>query len=229
MPAPIDNRKSSIVNLAAVWPGTYALGPGRRFALWVQGCPFHCPGCLAPEWIAQVDARRVPVADLAAQVLEDAQITGLTLSGGEPMLQAGALAELVTRVRRERPALDVICFTGYRYADLLAGPPDPGVSLLLAQVDLLIDGPYVARLNDDRGLRGSRNQRFIHLTDRLAGIDFAARPRQVEVHLEDGQAFLVGVPPRRFTLAWEQAVQHAQAELEHPQGVLDEHKIAVSD
>jgi anaerobic ribonucleoside-triphosphate reductase activating protein len=219
MTSPIVKHTSEIantLNVAAWWSGTSALGPGWRFGLWVQGCPFHCAGCLAPEWIPQVEAQRVMVADLAEMVLSDAQITGLTYSGGEPMLQAGALAELAVRVRRRRPWLDVICFTGYRYEELLAAPPDAGVSALLGQVDLLVDGPYAARLNDDRGLRGSRNQRFIPLSGRLAGIDLASRPRRVEVHLQDGQAFLVGVPPRDFSLAWERAVQRARQGLALP-------------
>ena len=77
---------------------------------------------------------------------------------------------------------------------------------LLRQVDLLIDGPFIQRLNDDRGLRGSSNQSFIHLSPRLAHLDFASLPRKVEVHLLDGEAFLVGIPPAPFLSAWEQAL-----------------------
>lgn len=39
------------LNVAATRVGTRTLGPGVRSVVWVQGCPFHCLGCLAPEWI----------------------------------------------------------------------------------------------------------------------------------------------------------------------------------
>jgi anaerobic ribonucleoside-triphosphate reductase activating protein len=204
------NPASLTLNLAALQARTRALGPGERFALWVQGCALRCPGCLAPEWLPQVEATRVSVAALARQVLSEPGLRGLTFSGGEPMLQAWALAALVRTVRRERPALDVICFSGYRYERLRAQPPGSGVAALLAQVDLLIDGAYVAALNDGRGLRGSRNQRFIHLSDRLSGIDFASQPRRVEAHLAAGEAFLVGIPPLGLGEAWQQAEQAAR-------------------
>ena len=51
-------------------------------------------------------------------------IDGLTLSGGEPMLQAVGLAEVVRRVRVVRD-LDTICFTGFTLARLRSNPPAP--------------------------------------------------------------------------------------------------------
>jgi hypothetical protein len=63
-------------------------------------------------------------------------------------------------------------------------------------VDLLIDGPYIASLNNGNGLRGSSNQRFIHLTDRLAGHDFSKNNRKLEIHINGDSAMFVGIPPR---------------------------------
>ncbi|RME67683.1 MAG: 4Fe-4S cluster-binding domain-containing protein, partial [Nitrospirae bacterium] len=34
-----------MLNLADIVECTEAEGPGRRFALWVQGCPIRCQGC----------------------------------------------------------------------------------------------------------------------------------------------------------------------------------------
>lgn len=28
---------------------TRTLGPGLRYAIWAQGCPFNCPECVTPE------------------------------------------------------------------------------------------------------------------------------------------------------------------------------------
>ena len=63
-------------------------------------------------------------------------------------------------------------------------------------MDVLIDGPYDEKKNDNRGMRGSSNQRILHLTERLKAYDFQNQPRQTEIHLSDGEMLFVGVPPR---------------------------------
>jgi anaerobic ribonucleoside-triphosphate reductase activating protein len=190
------------VNVAATCLATRALGPGLRAAIWVQGCPFSCPGCLALDWIPFRAARPLAPTALAAELLSDPAVTGLTFSGGEPMAQAAGLAEVARLARRERP-LSLICFTGFRLERLRSHPPGPGVGDLLGEVDVLIDGPYVAARNDGRGLRGSSNQRVHFLTGRLreAGYDFHGRPRQAEIRLGRSERFLVGVPPPGLTNA----------------------------
>ena len=59
----------------------------------------------------------------------------------------------------------------------------PGIADLLDQVDVLIDGPYIERMNDNRGLRGSRNQKIHHLTERLTEYNLEDQNRQAEIHL----------------------------------------------
>ncbi|MFE7302430.1 4Fe-4S single cluster domain-containing protein [Streptomyces sp. NPDC057579] len=205
------------LNVAATRVGTRALGPGVRSAVWVQGCPFHCAGCLAPEWIPDRPARRADPDDLAAELLADRRVTGLTLSGGEPMEQAAGLARLVRQARRIRE-VSVICFTGHRLERLRTRPPSPGVPELLAVVDVLIDGVYVAALNDGRGLRGSSNQRVHHLTPRLvdSGYDFQGRARDVEIVVDGREALLVGVPTRDLPAAFERAVDMVRARTTGP-------------
>src|ERR1039457_1910144 len=91
-----------MVNVAETCVGTKALGPGVRSVVWVQGCPLHCHGCIAPDWIPQRQARLVHPDDLAAELLADENVSGLTLSGGEPMLQAIPLTAMVRAARRQR-------------------------------------------------------------------------------------------------------------------------------
>lgn len=194
-----------VLNIAATCPATNALGPGLRAVVWVQGCIFRCPGCIAPEWIPLQPARLVQPEDLITELLSDPAISGLTFSGGEPMLQAAGLARLA-RLAREKRDLNIICFTGFQKSTLENSPPGPGIADLLDQIDVLIDGPYIARLNDNRGLRGSSNQRIHYLTNRLADYDLEDTARRVEIKLSDGQAFLVGVPPVRLGDAFNQAM-----------------------
>jgi anaerobic ribonucleoside-triphosphate reductase activating protein len=181
------------VNVAETCVGTGALGPGRRSVVWVQGCPLRCHGCVAPDWIPRRPRRLVEPDALAAELLADPTVDGLTLSGGEPMVQARPLAAMVRAARRTRP-VNVVCFSGFT---LEALRHVPGAEDLLAEVDVLVDGPYVEARDDGRGLRGSDNQRVHHLTDRLRLVeyDFTGRPRGVEVRVRDREVLLVGVPP----------------------------------
>lgn len=206
--ARLTTRQENLLNIAALCKTTRALGPGLRAAVWVQGCPLHCPGCVAPEWIAMKPARLVTAEALVGELLEDGGVTGLTISGGEPMLQAASLAALVRQARRERD-LDVICFTGYQIENLRRNPPVPGVEEFLQEIDVLIDGPYIERLNDNLGMRGSKNQRVLHLSGRLRDYDFEHTQRKVEIRLSDGQAMMVGVPPLKLKEALNAAVDRA--------------------
>jgi anaerobic ribonucleoside-triphosphate reductase activating protein len=180
------------LNIANIAARTRALGPGMRAAIWVQGCPLHCPGCLAPNWIPFVPATQF-TAEEVLERLDLESIGGMTFSGGEPMEQAAGLAALV-RLARQKKDLDLICFTGYRYERLLKDPPNSGVSRLLAEVDVLIDGPFIESLNESVGLRGSSNQRVLHLTPRLKQHDFEAQTRNIEITVTDGELAFIGIP-----------------------------------
>ena len=193
-----------MLNVAATLVGTSVLGPGLRAVVWVQGCPLRCPGCLAPDWIPFTPARLVAPEVLADELLAHPLISGLTFSGGEPTAQAEGLAQLA-RLARQRRRMDIICFSGFTLERLRQSPPYPGVADLLAQVDVLIDGAYIAQQDDNRGLRGSANQRIHHLTHRLAGVDLQSAPRRAEVVVRDGHLMLVGVPPTGLLASVSQA------------------------
>jgi anaerobic ribonucleoside-triphosphate reductase activating protein len=44
-------REEKHLRVAAIVDHTQALGPGNRFAIWLQGCPFACPGCIEPDFL----------------------------------------------------------------------------------------------------------------------------------------------------------------------------------
>lgn len=203
------NPIGTVLNIANRCEATAALGPGLRSVVWVQGCALHCPGCLAPDWIPIRPAHLVAPDELAVELLRDPRVRGLTISGGEPMLQAAGLSRLVWEMRQKRN-IDVICFSGFLLEQLVQTPPGPGVFDLLSQVDVLIDGPYIARRNDNTGLRGSTNQRIHYFTDRLADQSLETWTRKAEVHLMDGAAMLVGVPPRGIHEAFSKAIDQVQ-------------------
>lgn len=136
-------------------------GPGIRYTVFVQGCPHNCPGCHNPQTHPFEGGVEMDAADIFAQFQGNPLLKGITLSGGEPFCQAEALAELARLVHSA--GKDVVVYTGYVYEDLLQ-MPDPAVAELLAETDLLIDGPYVESLrNLELQFRGSENQRLIDL------------------------------------------------------------------
>lgn len=188
----MTDERPTYLNIANMVTRTKALGPGKRAAIWVQGCNFRCPGCIAPDWIPFKPSIQLTPQEVVDKLVSE-NIDGLTFSGGEPMAQAEALAE-VARLARKKRELNLICFTGYRYQSLLFRPPNKGVVKLLSLVDVLIDGPYIRDLNNSIGLRGSTNQRIIHLTDRLKNTTLDQIERKIEFKIEDGSMILIGIP-----------------------------------
>ena len=195
--------------LAAFKIGTRSLGPGYRSVLWVQGCPFSCKGCIAPDW-TKPGGTPYSIEEVVNLVLADPLIEGLTISGGEPMLQAAVLYKLLKILKQSRKEFNVICFTGFLYKNLIQKPPNPIVPKFLEEIDVLIDGPYIEKLNDNIGLRGSANQKIYYLTDKLSQEDFNHMPRKIEISLEEGEAFIIGIPPKHFSPAWDQAMVNVQ-------------------
>ena len=161
------------LNLAGIVPCTEVEGPGRRFALWVQGCRLQCPGCCNPEMFAFEPRQLATVESVVRRIAssqEHFRIEGVTFLGGEPVLQAQSLAEVAAACQAR--GLSVMVFTGYTI-EQLHREPLPGVAELLAATDVLVDGPYFAGEADHvRNWAGSSNQRFHFLTEcYAAGIE----------------------------------------------------------
>lgn len=171
------------------------LGPGVRYVVWVQGCMQRCPGCVSPQAQPLDGGTEMPVDALVEDILSTDGIEGITISGGEPFLQAAALVRLIDALRARRD-LGVIVYTGCLLEDLQSDEP-AGAAELLMRIDLLIDGPYVDELNDDGALRGSSNQRVIPLTKRYTGAvaDYGVPGgRKTELMFTADGFFLTGVP-----------------------------------
>ncbi|MGM7666082.1 4Fe-4S single cluster domain-containing protein [Microbacterium sp. A93] len=167
---------------------TSAEGPGRRTALWVQGCSIRCRGCINPHLFSVSGGSLTSPAIVIESALA-AGDEGLTLLGGEPLDQVEAVTNLA-RLAQDA-GLGVICFTGYTMETIVASLPGKD---LLRYVDLLIDGPYLAGAAEaERALVGSTNQRFIHLTDRYADYEPERTADQVELRiLPTGEVSMAG-------------------------------------
>lgn len=171
------------------------LGPYARAVIWVQGCDFGCKGCIVPESWDRDSAEEVDISELVAWVLNQPNIEGVTLSGGEPMLQAEGLSILIDELR-EAKDLGVMCYTGYRL-EYLKTQGDINQKLLLTKIDLLVDGVYSENLQDDLLWRGSNNQRLLLLSDRYRKFLQSQRDRSAGLEFflnETGEIGFSGVP-----------------------------------
>lgn len=151
------------IKLAGIEWNSVVDGPGLRAVVFAQGCPHSCPGCHNPQAIDPDGGLWHDLNELAARLCSDRSIRGVTFSGGEPFMQAGAFAALARLLRQA--GLDIVTYSGYTYEELLEkAAANKDIEALLAASDILIDGPYVREQRDiSLAFRGSANQRVIDL------------------------------------------------------------------
>ena len=166
-----------------------ANGPGERFVVWVQGCPIHCPGCWNRDTWDPAGGQDSSVAELLTEIAAVEGLEGVTFTGGEPMAQAEALAELATACRAR--GLSVFIFTGYRQEQLKS----PAQLKLWGLADIVVAGPYVqSQRSFEHAWVGSANQQVHFVSDRYSSVDQLHAVR-AEAHLEaDGTMTWTGFP-----------------------------------
>jgi anaerobic ribonucleoside-triphosphate reductase activating protein len=88
------------------------------------------------------------------------EVTGITISGGEPFEQVEELAYLLETIKET--GLHRLVYTGFTYEEL-AGVGDTAVRKSLLLTDMLIDGAYQQGNAPTAPWTGSGNQRIILL------------------------------------------------------------------
>lgn len=181
------------IRLYDIKDGITKLGPDLRFGIWTQGCIRHCHGCMTPDSQPLDKGYLMAVEELASKIILSGR-TEITVSGGEPFLQAKQLTKLIEIIRKEID-LGVIIYTGFTYEELVQSSNDDFLKLL-DKCDLLVDGAYDESLNDGKNLRGSSNQRAIPLTERYKEFsrEYGTKPAEVEFFLQEEKVSMVGVP-----------------------------------
>jgi anaerobic ribonucleoside-triphosphate reductase activating protein len=190
---------------------TEAEGPGKRFALWFQGCPMRCPGCCNPEMLSFDGGQSMSIDELARLVSvaqERHDIEGITLLGGEPLAHATAGAALAQYARQRD--LSVMVFSGYTIAEARS-LPDPAVAMLLSHTDILVDGRYEKDLPETkRRWIGSINQRIHFLTNRYRPDDPCWRKKNtLEIRLVGSELSVNGFPAKSAIGFWKHLPQRA--------------------
>jgi len=161
--------KKGFVKLAVrdIQPDSIVDGEGIRTVIWFQGCSHNCKGCHNPETHDFNAGYEVAIDDVKKQIDDLEFQTGVTFSGGDPMMQVEALAILAKYVHEK--GMNVWCYTGYLFEDLLKMAETNSRYLdALKDIDVLVEGKFVLELKSmDVPFRGSSNQRIIDVKKSL--------------------------------------------------------------
>ncbi len=137
--------------------GTSVDGPGLRTSIYFAGCNHRCSGCHNPQTWDFEAGHDMPIDEILDVVIEND--FNVTFSGGDPLYQAKALTKLAKAIRKLGKT--IWCYTGFTYEEIAE---HPSYKELLAEIDVLVDGPFIEKLKDESlHFRGSSNQRILHL------------------------------------------------------------------
>lgn len=139
-------------------------GPGLRLTVFTQGCPHRCPGCHNPQTHDFSGGSEEDSDAILKAMRENPLLDGVTFSGGEPFCQP----EACTLIAREahRAGLNVWCYSGYRFEELLCAQETQ--KAFLREIDVLVDGRFILEKRTlECRFRGSSNQRLIDVQKSL--------------------------------------------------------------
>lgn len=146
-------------NVALINTCTEVEGPFKRLCIWFQGCNRNCKGCCNKTLQSLKPANIISLEDLLEIIRKskiENKIEGITLSGGEPLLQTD-LVKLLEEVKNLE--LGIILFTGYQLNEIEDN--------LKSQCDIIIDGYFdEQKLDNERTLVGSTNQNINYISNR---------------------------------------------------------------
>lgn len=156
--------ENTTLKIAGVVTESIVDGPGIRYTIFTQGCPFHCKGCHNPQSQPLKGGIDVKLKVFYDEIKQNPLISGVTFSGGEPFIQAGALSLLAKVLKKE--GYSMWSYSGYTFDKL---ENDDKFRSLLEHLDVVVDGPYVqSKHSMDIDFRGSTNQRIIDVQKSLA-------------------------------------------------------------
>jgi len=132
-------------------------GPGLRLCVFAQGCPHNCPGCHNPKTHDTDGGYYIDIDEIIEMARKNPLLSGLTLSGGEPFMQAAVMRELAKEAHKM--GLNVIAYTGYLWEEIIANET---FKQLAFEVDYVVDGRFDKDLQTlELPFVGSSNQRII--------------------------------------------------------------------
>lgn len=182
-----------MLRLARTEPLTEVEGPGKRFAIWCQGCTLACEGCCNLEMQSLNGGYLVKIEELVNQIF-DSDTDGITLVGGEPLLQAEKLGEFLDELRLRGYNKGIILFSGYTFEEISLDAQKLEVA---KRCDLLIAGRFKFGMPERRRRWiGSSNQtvHFFSEVYEYLRESWPVAGREIEIHISDGELSINGFP-----------------------------------
>lgn len=181
------------LKINSILPVSEVNGPGRRFVIWTQGCLRRCHGCFNTHLMDPAGGYFISIEELYHQITSIPDIEGISVSGGEPFLQASVIYELVQKIKKMTD-LTILVFTGMTIDEL---HQEPVINKCLDYLDVVIAGQYEHNNRQSGTLTGSTNQTINLTTDRYSMHDFILPDSEVTI-LPDGSLVITGINPVRF-------------------------------
>lgn len=162
------DSSNTYIRIAGVIKESIVDGPGIRYVIFTQGCPHNCKNCHNPETHNYNGGKKINIDLIINDILKNPLLQGVTISGGDPFVQANEVSKLVSKIK-EKTNLNVIIYTGFTYEYLLKNANEQNNYLsVLNTADILIDGKFDETLKDSTLLfRGSSNQKSINLKESI--------------------------------------------------------------
>lgn len=128
-------------------------GLGYRTVLFLQGCDLQCIGCQNKSTWDLTKGIKKDVKVLAQELREKCFNKELTISGGEPLMQTGALRELLEELKD----FDLCLYTGHELNEVPQS--------ILSYLKYIKVGRFVQELRTTtKPFVGSSNQRFMEVS-----------------------------------------------------------------
>ena len=141
-------------------------GIGVRCVLFVSGCKHNCKGCHSlktHDFKNGVEVTDELIKEINYEISKRSFLSGITLSGGDPMYSAKECVELLNKL--DIPKNNVWIYSGFTFEEICK---DPDMLSLLKKCDVLVDGMFMEDLRDiTLDFRGSSNQRIININEAL--------------------------------------------------------------
>lgn len=174
---------------------TLSNGPYERYCIWFQGCIRRCLGCFNPKTHDLENGKKIKILTLINDILKIKEnIEGITISGGEPLLQIKGLINLLMEIRK-KTNLGIILLTGFEKNELISLKE---YKTLVKLIDCIVYGPFVLEKKVNYGLVGSSNKRFIFSTERYTKEQITSSPISELIIDSNGDIYISGVKPSIF-------------------------------
>jgi pyruvate formate lyase activating enzyme len=185
-----EDAEGALGYLHSYETGSHLDGPGTRVTLFVSGCPLRCQYCHNPDTWHLKDGTRVALKQVVSRLGDFAPALrtmkgGLTISGGEPLVQAAFTGRIFEAARSMglHTALDTSGVLGARATDDYLRKVD----LVLLDIKSWDPGTY-------RAVTGREIEPTLRFAERLAVMGKPVWVRYVLVPgLTDGEANVAGV------------------------------------